>query len=311
MGKQKVVTVKRRKKFVTFFLAETMIIRKINLFFILLWLAVATESRLAKWNDDVEPDAVDYMPVLQKVLEADAPVAQADDEDIDVEAPMKSADVRQGQENYYTLTNGDGAAFVTSVYEKCYDNCCKCFSAYQCESYTKCYYDYDATKAFKMLGIEDDAYWASKRNPTNPTTPVFVWFQFNNRQRVIKIKFKEIYPLPAGKKYEVFASNYFGNCKKKEYQHILHSGSGNSFAVGEGFENQDYFYCYGLKISDHIPTSWLGLGQLQFELEGPNHGQVPRSITSIGGSILRPRRGGSILRLRRSCPWDTMVGGCP
>merc|ERR1712212_629415 len=98
MGKQKVVTVKRRKKFVTFFLAETMIIRKINLFFILLWLAVATESRLAKWNDDVEPDAVDYMPVLQKVLEADAPVAQADDEDIDVEAPMKSTDVRQGQE---------------------------------------------------------------------------------------------------------------------------------------------------------------------------------------------------------------------
>merc|ERR1711931_466257 len=38
------------------------------------------------------------MPVLQKVLEADAPVAQADDEDIDVEAPMKSADVPQGQE---------------------------------------------------------------------------------------------------------------------------------------------------------------------------------------------------------------------
>merc|ERR1711931_561789 len=99
MGKQKVVTVKRRKKFVTFFLAETMIIRKINLFFILLWLAVATESRLAKWNDDVEPDAVDDMPVLQEVLEADAPAAQANDEDIDVEAPMKSADVPQGQEN--------------------------------------------------------------------------------------------------------------------------------------------------------------------------------------------------------------------
>merc|ERR1712212_170056 len=98
MGKQKVVTVKRRKKFVTFFLAETMIIRKINLFFILLWLAVATESRLAKWNDDVEPDAVDYIPVLQEVLEADAPAAQADDVDIDVEAPMKSADVPQGQE---------------------------------------------------------------------------------------------------------------------------------------------------------------------------------------------------------------------
>merc|ERR1712168_657752 len=87
-------TVKRRKKFVNFFLGETMIFRKINLFFILLWLAVATESRLAKRNDDVEPDAVE-----EEVLEADAPAAQADDEDIDVEAPMKSADVRQGQDD--------------------------------------------------------------------------------------------------------------------------------------------------------------------------------------------------------------------
>merc|ERR1711931_164714 len=60
---------------------------------ILLWLAVATESRLAKRNDDVEPDAVE-----EEVLEADAPAAQADDEDIDVEAPMKSANVPQGQE---------------------------------------------------------------------------------------------------------------------------------------------------------------------------------------------------------------------
>merc|ERR1712212_973976 len=93
MGKQKVVAVKRRKKFVNFFLGETMIFRKINLFFILLWLAVATESRLAKRNDDVEPDAVE-----EEVLEADAPAAQANDEDIDVEAPMKSADVRQGQD---------------------------------------------------------------------------------------------------------------------------------------------------------------------------------------------------------------------
>merc|ERR1712212_763911 len=94
MGKQKVVAVKRRKKFVNFFLGETMIFRKINLFFILLWLAVATESRLAKRNDDVEPDAVE-----EEVLEADAPAAQANDEDIDVEAPMKSADVRQGQDD--------------------------------------------------------------------------------------------------------------------------------------------------------------------------------------------------------------------
>merc|ERR1712212_624447 len=101
------VTVKRRKKFVTFFLGETMIFRKINLFFILLWLAVATESRLAKRNDDVEPDGVDEEDIdveapmksadVPQGQEADAPAAQADDEDIDVEAPMKSADVRQGQ----------------------------------------------------------------------------------------------------------------------------------------------------------------------------------------------------------------------
>ena len=39
--------------------------------------------------------------MLQCLLtEADAPAAQANDEDIDVEAPMKSADVRQGQGCY-------------------------------------------------------------------------------------------------------------------------------------------------------------------------------------------------------------------
>jgi len=97
MGQTKGRYRQETKKICYFFLAETMIFRKINLFFILLWLAVATESRLARWNDDVEPDAADYMPVLQEVL-ADAPAAQADDEDIDVEAPMKSADVPQGQE---------------------------------------------------------------------------------------------------------------------------------------------------------------------------------------------------------------------
>ena len=67
-AKQKVVTVKRRKKFVTFFLAETMIIRKINLFFILLWLAVATESRLAKSND-VRPRKREEHRHLYKIIE--------------------------------------------------------------------------------------------------------------------------------------------------------------------------------------------------------------------------------------------------
>ena len=67
-AKQKVVTVKRRKKFVTFFLAETMIFRKINLFFILLWLAVATESRLAKRND-VRPRKREEHRHLYKIIE--------------------------------------------------------------------------------------------------------------------------------------------------------------------------------------------------------------------------------------------------
>ena len=67
-AKQKVVTVKRRKKFVTFFLAETMIFRKINLFFILLWLAVATESRLAKSND-VRPRKREEHRHLYKIIE--------------------------------------------------------------------------------------------------------------------------------------------------------------------------------------------------------------------------------------------------
>ena len=67
-AKQKVVTVKRRKKFVTFFLAKTMIFRKINLFFILLWLAVATESRLAKSND-VRPRKREEHRHLYKIIE--------------------------------------------------------------------------------------------------------------------------------------------------------------------------------------------------------------------------------------------------
>merc|ERR1719431_235027 len=51
---------------------------------------------------------------------------------------------------------------------------------------------------------------------------------------------------------------------------IIYSGSENLFAAGAGFENQLYFYCYGLKISDHIRNSYLGLQQLQFEVEDGN-----------------------------------------
>merc|ERR1719193_143024 len=56
------------------------------------------------------------MPVLQEVL-ADAPAAQADDEDIDVEAPMKSADVPQGQEKYEE---------ISPPLDRCSGDDCKC-----------------------------------------------------------------------------------------------------------------------------------------------------------------------------------------
>jgi len=71
----------------------------------------------------------------------------------------------------------------------------------------------------------------------------------------------------------VFASNDFGNCGNQENQKIIYSGSANLFAGGAGFENQLYFYCYGLKISDHIRPKahfYLGLQQLQFEVEDGN-----------------------------------------
>merc|ERR1719431_1267714 len=148
-------------------------------------------------------------------------------------------------ENYITLTNDVGTAFATNEYSGAYN----------------------ATKAFKMQDIGDDAYWATKRNPP---TPVFLWFQFKDPQRVITIKFKEKYALPLGKEYEVFASNDFGNCGNQENQKIIFSGSENLFAAGAGFENQLYFYCYGLKISHKRYNWWFGLSQLQFEVEDGN-----------------------------------------
>jgi len=148
-------------------------------------------------------------------------------------------------ENYITLTNDVGTAFATNEHSGAHN----------------------ATKAFKMQDIGDDAYWATKRNPP---TPVFLWFQFKDPQRVITIKFKEKYALPVGKEYEVFASNDFGNCGNQENQKIIFSGSENLFAAGAGFENQLYFYCYGLKISHKRYNWWFGLSQLQFEVEDGN-----------------------------------------
>ena len=102
---------------------------------------------------------------------------------------------------------------------------------------------------------------------------------------------------------QVFASNYFGNCKNEESQVILHSGSKNLFAGGAGFENPLYFYCYGLKISDHIHNSHLGLQQLQFELEG-------NSVICISSRDLRKTEGHPIIHLWGHHDLATSINRC-
>ncbi len=84
--------------------------------------------------------------------------------------------------NETEATEDLGAAFATSIYSK----------------------EYGPTLAFKIKGLnkQKESYWSSK---SYPDMPVFIWFRFNEIQRVSRIAFeeKEKYKLKDDDVYEV------------------------------------------------------------------------------------------------------------
>ena len=72
------------------------------------------------------------------------------------------------------VTAADGTAHASSVYSS----------------------DWAPMKAFNNLG----GYWCTKQKPP---APVYLWFQFNEAKRVVKIKFEETYEMSVDEGYEV------------------------------------------------------------------------------------------------------------
>ena len=82
--------------------------------------------------------------------------------------------------NETEATEDLGVAFATSIYSK----------------------EYGPAAAFKIkeLNRRKESYWSSK---SDPEMPVFVWFRFNEIQRVSRIAFEEKYKLEEDIAYEV------------------------------------------------------------------------------------------------------------
>merc|ERR1711970_186792 len=154
-----------------------------------------------------------------------------------------------GTDKYIELTTEFGTAHATNFYSN----------------------RFNAEKAFKIIGEWRDVYWATSRNPN---LPVFIWFQFNNPKTVFNVKFlADRYALPTGKVYEVFASNPIDdsryNCGNPQHQTILCNGTADQFENGKECANNQSYYCYGLKVSDHSTHAkkYIGVRKLQFYLK--------------------------------------------
>merc|ERR1712212_988829 len=144
----------------------------------------------------------------------------------------------------------------------------------------KCY----AENAFKVNG---DVYWSSWGNPD---LPVAIWYQFEKPKRVIKMKFEEVYRLPAGSIYEVFASNDYGNCGKKKFQTLLASGTAQQFAAGKEFSNKKSYLCYGVRTYK-LNSSWkvVALKRIELRIEAPPNGYLLSKLDELTKEVERLR----------------------
>merc|ERR1712212_890667 len=144
----------------------------------------------------------------------------------------------------------------------------------------KCY----AENAFKVNG---DVYWSSWGNPD---LPVAIRYQFEKPKRVIKMKFEEVYRLPAGSIYEVFASNNYGNCGKKQFQTLLASGTAQQFAAGKEFSNEKSYLCYGVRTYK-LNSSWkvVALKRIELRIEAPPNGYLLSKLDELTKEVERLR----------------------
>merc|ERR1712212_725258 len=137
----------------------------------------------------------------------------------------------------------------------------------------KCY----AENAFK---VNRDVYWSSWGNPD---LPVAIWYQFEKPKRVIKMKFEEVYRLPAGSIYEVFASDEYGNCGKKKFQTLLASGTAQQFAAGKEFSNEKSYLCYGVRTYK-LNSSWKVVALKRIELRIEDINECDKNTCKNGGT---------------------------
>jgi len=140
---------------------------------------------------------------------------------------------------YAVVTAADGTAHASSVYSS----------------------DWAPMKAFNNLG----GYWCTKQKPP---APVYLWFQFNEAKRVVKIKFDEPYKMSGEDGYEVFASNEVDKCGEKDNQHVLAvKAAASVFKTGKEFKNDFSFRCYGIRTYDRGDKDYVAVKHLKFGIE--------------------------------------------
>jgi len=172
--------------------------------------------------------------------------------------PERAAKMKPGE--YVTVTSGiDGSAYASSEYDNEYFAAEKAFGTSSCSWPATCSW-----------------YWMSKLKrviDVNSTHPIQLWFEFNERKRVTKIKFEEKYGLKSGQDYKIFASEAVGDCGNIKKQIVLATAKHGVFnGISTEFENKRSFRCYGIQTHNAQNYPWkflaLGLYKVMFGFEG-------------------------------------------
>jgi len=119
---------------------------------------------------------------------------------------------------------------------------------------------FEADKAFG-----EDGYWCSVRGPD---TPVRLWFQFKEPTRVVQIKFKEQYKMSGEDGYQVFGSDAVDNCGGPNNQKVLTEAPASLFVTGKEFQNDQFFYCYGIQTDSYGRNNYVSAKELKFGFGG-------------------------------------------
>jgi len=139
--------------------------------------------------------------------------------------------------DYVMVTSEDGTAYASSELSTTY-------------------------KADKAFG--EDGYWCSVKSPERP---VRLWFQFKEPKRVVRIKFEEEYEMSGEDGYEVFGSNEVGECGGPNKQIILPNTAASAFVTGKEFQNDQFFYCYGIQTNSYGRRDYVSAKKLKFGFE--------------------------------------------